>query len=129
METFSFISGNSLSTNFTQAGQPGSEQRQLAAVVHPVQEFGGFLHDRQVGGIAGVEDLVKAHGVEGRHGLAHGVLAVGQAEGIPHRYPDCRGDLGDHPGIGVTQGGIDTRPNGCGWSERLWGNTPGTGRS
>lgn len=92
---------------FHPGGAAGGQQRQLAAVVHPVQEFGGFLHDRQVGGIAGVEDLVKAHGVEGRHGLAHGVLAVGQAEGIPHRYPNCRGDLGDHPGVGVTQGGID----------------------
>ena len=84
-------------------GAAGGQQGQLAAVFHPVQELRGLLHDCQVGGVAGVENLIKAHAVQGCHHLAHGVGTVGQAEGIAYRHPDGGSDLGHDPNIGIAQ--------------------------
>ena len=85
-------------------GAAGGQQGQGAAVGNTVQELGRLLHDGQVGGVGGVVDLVEAHAVQGGDDLAHGVLALGQAEGLGHGNTDGGSDLGHHAGVLVAQG-------------------------
>ena len=87
-------------------GAAGGEQRQLFTGRYPLQEFLAFLHHRQVGGIAGVEHLVKAHAVQRSHNAPHGVGAIGQPEGFPGSHPDGGSNLSNHPNVGVTQSGV-----------------------
>ena len=80
-----------------------------------LHEFAAFLHDGEVGGEIGVEDVVKADLPQGADHVTGGGLRRRELEGFRPRDPDGRGDLnhgGDlrvcqrvqHP-VGVVTGG------------------------
>ena len=68
-----------------------------------VQELAALFHDGQVGGEVGVEDIVKADGLQSSHHTAGGCHLLGQVEGLCPGNPDSRSHLNDGGDLGVGQ--------------------------
>ena len=81
------------------------DEGQRAALLHPVQKFGGLLHDGEVGGVVHVKDLVEAQAAQGGDHLALHVGADGQAELLAQGRPHAGGGLHDDMAGGVAQRG------------------------
>ncbi len=68
-------------------------------------ELGAFLHDGQVGGEGGVEDIVEAQRPQRRGHPVDGGLLRRQAEALPPGGAHRRGDLHHRDAVGVLDGG------------------------
>ena len=84
-------------------GAAGGQQRQFDTSFHTVEELGGLLHNRQVGGERSVVDLVEAQAVQDVDDFAHNALAALNAEGVAHGHTDGGGYLSHHTDLGITQ--------------------------
>ena len=86
------------------AGAAAGDQGQRAPGLDPAQEFGGLLHDGQVGREISVKHAVETQPPEGRRQLPLHIGPDGQAEHLSQPRPDTGGRLYHHMLLGVTQG-------------------------
>ena len=76
------------------AGRATGEHRQLAPGLDAVNQLRRFLHDRQIGGEAGVEHALEADAAERRGHASRDVDARRQSELLAERHGDARSVLG-----------------------------------
>ena len=91
-------------TELDPAGRAGGDHRQLAAVLHTIQELVGFFHDGQVSTEVGIEDLVEAETAQRSSHLALGIGADGLAEFFRQSGTDSGSGLHDHILVGIGNG-------------------------
>jgi len=77
-------------------GAAAGEERQVFVLLNAGEEFRGFLDDREIGAVVGVEDFIETHAAQGGHELAGDRRAHGKAKGFTQGGADGGSHLHDH---------------------------------